>query len=452
MALEGNTQTIPENILLIIADDMSAYMMGCAGSSFYHTPNLDRLAKKGIRFTQAYGTGPVCSPSRASLLTGKHPARLHLTNYTPGSVPENPFLLTPDWTPYLPESETTLANRFEGAGYATGHFGKWHLNRDYQHYPGRPKDPETQGFQEVFTTVKPKPDSNPSADPHNAAVITDHALRFIETHREKPFFCVVEHNLIHRPEIEAPERIAKYRKKPGATFDYQRPALGAMVERLDESIGKMIDKLEDLDLAKKTWLIFTADHGTPGDQDSKRPLHGAKASLYEGGIRVPLLVSRPETIPAGLLSDVPVTGADLAVTMASILPEVKAESFEDGVDFSPILRGERNGFPERSLFWHFPHYHHQGIAPCGAIRRGQFKLIEWFEPSARGEPLEVSCELYDLQHDPGETRNLGSSQTRLAEQLLHELDGWRKSVGAQSMSVNPDYNPHQPTRMSSPGH
>jgi len=440
------------NVLFIIADDMTSTMMGCAGSSFYETPNLDRMAQRGSLFTQAYGTGPVCSPSRASLMTGRHPARLHLTNYTPGSVPDNPPLLTPEWKPYLPEEEDTLGNIFQTAGYATGHFGKWHLNRDYNHYPNRPMDPERQGFQEVYTTVKPKPDADPEADAHSAMAITDKAVDFIGRHQEDPFLCVIEHNLIHRPEIESAALIDKYRRKPDADDDTRRPELGAMVERLDRSIGILLEKLDSLNLTEKTWVVFTADHGTPGRQEIKRPLRGAKASLYEGGIRVPLLFQYPREVPEGNRIDTPVTGADVAVTLALIANPRPARAEYDGIDLRPLLSGDNSNFKSRPLFWHFPHYHHQGIKPCGAIRKGDFKLIEWFEESIGGSPPELACELYHLLDDPLESENLSSTKPEIRDELLMALQSWRTGIKAQEMRVNPDYRPELETVMPSPGH
>lgn len=445
-----------QNVLLLVADDMSAYMMGIAGSSFYETPHLDRLASEGILFTQAYGTGPVCSPSRASLMTGKHPARLHLTNYTPGSEPKNAPLKTPDWTPFLPITETTLGNLFSDAGFVTGHFGKWHLNRDYRHSPNRPMDPETQGFQHVFTTVKPQPDQDPRMDPHNARAITEKTKDFLSAHQGVPFFCVVEHNLIHRPEIEDPDWIQAFRKKEGSDQDFQRPELGALVKRLDWSAGEILDHLDALGLTENTLVVFTADHGTPGKQDEdRRPLRGAKASLYEGGIRVPLILRQPGTLEAGRVFEEPVTGADLAVTLGRMADSsfARERGLFDGVDIINRLSETAEDSEEsRLLAWHFPHYHHQGIAPCGALRQGRYKLIEWFEERLLQRDPDAAFELYDLKVDPREKKDLSSERPELVRELSRALDSWRQEVGAQQMAPNPAYQAEQPTVMTSPGH
>ncbi len=442
----------PFNVLFIIADDMTAFMMGCAGSSFYETPHLDAFASRAQCFSQAYGTGPVCTPSRASLLTGKHPARLNITNYTPGSVPENPRKLTPEWTPYLSCEEVTLANRYAAAGYATGHFGKWHLNRDYQHYPNRPMDPETQGFQEVFTTVKPKPGADPEDDAHNARAITQRTVDFLERHQAEPFFCVVEHNLVHRPEMESRALVEKYRQKSGSDLDYQRPELGAMVERLDWSVGVLLEKLDTLGLSEKTWVIFTADHGSPGNHDDDRPLHGAKATLYEGGIRVPLIIQGPGDLAAGRVHQTRVTGADVAVTLGQAVdPELDLTEL-DGVDLFPLLSGKISELPSRPLGWHFPHYHHQGLGPCGAVIVGNDKLVEWFDPEFSQRGGGAAFELFNLEEDPGECTNLACLQPEKVAALRNSLGAWRRAVGAQEMLPNPSYDPDQPTLLATPGH
>lgn len=433
------------NILLIVADDLTSYMMGCAGSDFYETPNLDRLAASGVHFDAAYGTGPVCSPSRASLMTGKHPARLHLTNFTPGSVKENAPLKEPDWTPFLRVEEHTLGDHYKRLGYRTGHFGKWHLNRDYRHTPGRPMDPESQGFDEVFLTWKPKPDADPTQDAHNARAITEKAVDFMERRRSEPFLCVVEHNLIHHPEMEVPELVEKYSRKPGSDRDYQRPKTGAMVERLDWSVGVLVDAVKRLGLEENTLIVFTADHGAHGPHTQDRPLRAAKASLYEGGIRVPLIVSWAGRVTGGRRVEVPVTGADVGVALLQLGNDPVPPEELDGFDLWPLLLPDGSGtLPDRDLYWHFPHYHHNGIAPCGAIRSGRWKLIEWFEPALLGKPAVECLELYDLETDPRESRNLYPECREVAARLHAALRAWREEVGAQEMTINEDFQPDQP--------
>src|SRR4051812_36864353 len=194
---------MPPNILLIIADDFGIHQLGCSAGStgFFATPRLDQLAGEGVRFARAYATAPVCSPARASLYSGLHPARLHVTDFIPGCRPVNPPLLTPDWQRGLPVAATTIGDALKATGYVTAHFGKWHLAPDYQYHPGRAMDPESQGFDDVLVTRKPAPDVNPETDPHHVRTLTDRAIAFCTRPRTQPFLCVVAHNSLHRPEI-----------------------------------------------------------------------------------------------------------------------------------------------------------------------------------------------------------------------------------------------------------
>lgn len=428
------------NILLVIADDMGVHQLGCYGSRYYETPHLDRLAAGGARFTQAYSASPVCSPARAALYTGLHPARLHLTNFIPGTVPKNPRLLTPDWQRFLPVEAVTLGDALRAAGYATGHFGKWHLARDYNYQPNRPTDPESQGFDEVLVTRKPEPDADPEADPHHVRRLTDAALDFMTRDRPQPFFCVVAHNSLHRPELSPASLTGKYMTKPGSNLDHQRPVLGAMVEELDQSIGRLMDGMRAHDMERNTLVVFTADHGAFGRSDDCKPLRGAKADLYEAGIRVPFMISMPGIVPASIHAE-PVLGTDLFPTLLDFAFE-KIPKDLDGRSLQSAL--VRNAAPVPAhpiLAWHFPHYHHLGLAPCGAARIGDFKIIEWFEQTIGGVPGRPPYELYDLRHDPSEQTNLAAEKPEVCAELAERLRGWRHDVGAQEMCLNPDYDP-----------
>lgn len=429
---------------------MGVHQLGCYGNSFYETPNLDRFASEGMRFTDAYGTGPVCSPSRASVLTGKYPARLHLTDFIPGSEATNTKLAVPNWKKYLSLDEMTIGNAFQELGYVTGHFGKWHLASDYNHRPGRNLDPGSQGFEVVSTSVKPKPDADPSADPHNVAKITDWSLRFIEDQKNRDFLCFIEHNSIHRPEMENPQLVAKYAAKPEADDDKNRPVLGAMVETLDRNFGRLMNSLESLGLTENTIVVFTADHGMWGNTQNLKPLRGAKADLYEGGIRVPLIVRWPRVIKEGSVCQTPVCGNDFLPTLLEAAGGRIDYPDVDGISLMPLLK-QSGGLDRESLFWHYPHYHHQGIAPCGAIRYGDFKLIEWFEKSIiEGPEAEGALELFDLKNDPSEQKNLFSEQRDFGITLYGKLKAWRKAVGAQEMAINPNYNPELENNRSLP--
>ena len=443
---------MPPNILLIIADDFGVQQLGCTDPSarFFETPHLDRLAAEGVRFARAYATAPVCSPARASLYTGLHPARLRITDFIPGCQAINAPLLTPEWERGLPVAIETLGDALKAAGYATAHFGKWHLAPDYQYRPGRPMDPESQGFDEVWVTRKPAPDANPETDPHHARALTDRAIAFCTQARAQPFLCVVAHNSLHRPELAPAALRSKYAKKPAADAEVNRPTLGAMVEQLDYEIGRVLAALRTAGRDRDTLVVFTADHGPWGQSAKRKPLRGAKADLYEGGLRVPLLLRWPGRIAAGQVREQVVSGADVFPTLLAAANRA-ASGPVDGVDLWPAIQDAAFRIPRDTLHWHYPHYHHLGIAPCGAIRIGEEKLIEWFEPSL-GAPGSrgPACELFDLATDPGETRNLAESQPKRSAEMLRQLQAWRASVQAQEMRRNPSYDPAAPTRLLPP--
>ena len=249
------------NIVFILADDLGWNQVGYHGTLYYETPNIDRISAGGISFSNAYSANPVCSPTRASIMTGKNPARLHLTDYIPGSPYPYAGLATPVMAKCLPLEEVTLAELMKENGYVTGHFGKWHLSPDKNYVPGRPFDPGSQGFDVVFTSVKPPPDAIPAADAHHAIEITERTLKFIEENRDKPFFAWVSHHVVHRPIMERKELIAKYEAKPGSDDPVNNPIMGAMIETMDDGIGQIMDKLEELGLTEKTIIIFYSDNG-----------------------------------------------------------------------------------------------------------------------------------------------------------------------------------------------
>lgn len=419
---------------------MGVHQLGCHGSAFYETPHLDRLAREGVRFTTAYSAAPVCSPARAALYTGYHPARLHLTNFIPGTEPANPRLLTPPWRPHLPVEIDTLADLLKPSGHATGHFGKWHLAPDYHYHPGRPMDPESQGFDTVLVTRKPPAEADPEADPHHIEALTDAAIRFMAEPRDRPFLCVLAHNALHRPELAPAALIAKYAAKPGADRDCQRPVLGAMVELVDRSMGRLLDHLRTTGRDRDTVVVFTSDHGAFGRSPELKPLRGAKADLYEAGIRVPLILRGPAGIPAGAEVAAPVSGTDLLPTLMELSGYAPPAGL-DGHSLVPLLRDPSGPSPHGALCWHFPHYHHLGYAPCGAIRAGRWKLIEWFEATVAGANGTPPVELYDLEADPSEQQNLADREPARCAELLARLRTWRRDVGAQEMSPNPRFDP-----------
>jgi arylsulfatase A-like enzyme len=437
------------NILLVIVDDMGVHQLGCYGSAFYETPNIDRLAREGARFTSAYAASPVCSPSRAALYSGFHPARLHLTNYIPGTEPANPRLLTPPWRAHLPVAVTTIGDLFKARGYATGHFGKWHLAPDYHYQPGRPMDPESQGFDTVLVTRKPFADADPEGDPHHIDAITSRAIEFMsEVPASRPFLCVIAHNALHRPELAPRERVQYFARKPGAEQDCNRPVLAAMTACVDRSVGQLLDSLRMSGREHNTVVVFTSDHGAFGRSEERKPLRGAKADLYEGGLRVPLLVRWPGRVPTGERGG-NVFGTDLLPTLLDLVGQRTMDKF-DGVSWRVQLTDPGAAAPDRALFWHFPHYHHLGPGPCGAVRVGNWKLVEWFERTISDRNEGSPRELFDVESDPGETRNLAEVLPKLCGELADRLSAWRREVGAQEMAPNPNFNPDGPEQVAAP--
>ncbi|MHC4215010.1 MAG: sulfatase [Planctomycetota bacterium] len=437
------------NILFILADDLGWHQLGCYGSKYYETPNLDRLARQGMRFTDGYAAAAICSPTRASIMTGKYPARLHLTDFIKGGSPKNRKLLTPEWTPYLPLEEVTIAEALKENGYICGHFGKWHLNRTKKYKPGRPMDPGSQGFDDVLTTHKPKagPKSPYEEDWHHVRQITERSIAFMEKNKDRPFFCYVTHNSIHRPEVEKEELVNKYRKKTGSHNDekygHNNPIQAAMLETLDKSIGTLLKKVDELKLSKNTIVIFLGDNGHLGPKDYK-PLRGSKADLYEGGIRVPFIIRWPGVTKPGTTCSVPVISIDFFPTLVentgSGSSSHKICYRSDGESIMPLLK-QSGKLKRDAIYFHFPHYHGQSIGPSGAIRQGRYKLIEWFEKSIDGVHTDGAIELYDLEKDLNEQNDLSRQKPQLAAELYVKLKQWQKYVGAQMMTRNPDYQP-----------
>ena len=424
------------NIVFILADDLGWHQLGCYGSKFYETPNIDKLSKHGTRFTDAYAACSVCSPTRASIMTGKYPARLHLTDYIPGRSPKGKKLLTPEWTKHLPMKEVTIAESLKSVGYVTAHFGKWHQNIDKKYEPGRPGDPGSQGFNEVLTTHKPGAGSksNYDEDWHHVKEITERTTAFIERNKAKPFFCYVSHNSIHAPEIEKSHLVEKYNKKPGAKFrGRDNPKQAAMLETLDNSVGDIVKKIKDLGIERKTIVIFFSDNGHLGTKTG-RPFRGSKGDLYEGGIRMPLIIKWPGIVRAGSECHEVVISNDFFPTFNEIAGASPDVENIDGISLVSLLKDHSAELDREAIYWHYPHYHGSGLGPQGAIRSDGYKLIEWFEKSAYNE--EGAFELYDLNKDPAEQKDLAATHPEITERLKKALSSWRGCVDAQMMAKN----------------
>ena len=426
------------NFLFILADDLGWSQIGCYGSNYYETPNIDRLAREGMRFTDAYAACPVCSPTRASIMTGKYPARLHLTDFIAGgSFPYEKYN-QPEWQKYLPLEEVTIAEVLKTAGYATASFGKWHLSIDKKPPKSLPFNPDKQGFDEYYVTYKPSSKTDPESDAHNVEAITQKSLEFMERHKDEPFFLYVPHNTIHAPVLGKKKLVQKYKNKPGSDLPQNNPVLGAMIEELDKSTGRLLKKLDELKIADKTIVIFFGDNGGLERYAKQTPLRSGKANLYEGGIREPLIVRWPGVVKPGSTCSEPVTSVDFFPTFLEIVGmKDQAKKPIDGVSLVPVLN-QSGTLNRRAIYWHYPHYHSSSIGPCGAIRAGDYKLIEWFDESICGPGTEF--ELYNLKEDIGEQNNLAKKMPERVEQLKKMLYNWRSKVSAQILTPNPNYD------------
>jgi len=429
------------NFLFILADDLGWSQVSCYGSNFYETPNIDRLAREGMRFTDAYAACPVCSPTRASIMTGKYPARLHLTDFIAGGKFPYEKYAQPEWQKYLLLEEVTIAEVLKTEGYATASFGKWHLSIDKKPPKSLPFNPDKQGFDEYFVTYKPSSKTDPESDTHNVEAITQKSLNFMERHKDESFFLYVTHNTIHAPVMGKKKLIEKYKNKPGSDLPQNNPILGAMIEELDNSTGRLLKKLDELKIADKTIVVFFGDNGGLEKDAKQTPLRSGKANLYEGGIREPLIVRWPGVVRPGSTCSEPVTSVDFFPTFLEIVG-VKGQMKKpiDGVSLVPVL--EQSGTLNRpAIYWHYPHYHSSSIGPCGAVRAGDYKLIEWFDESICGPGKEF--ELYNLKKDIGEQNNLAKRMPERVEQLKKMLSNWRNEVNAQMLTPNPSYNPQK---------
>lgn len=432
------------NVVFILADDLGWGQVGCYGNGYYETPNIDRLAAEGMRFTDAYAACPVCSPTRASIMTGKYPARLHITDFIAGGDFPHERLRQPDWQTFLPLEEFTIGELFKKRGYVTASFGKWHLSTAKLPPASAPYDPDKQGFDETFICEKPSSKQDPETDAHHVEEITQRSLPFLEARKDNPFFLLMAHCSIHAPIMSKTRLAEKHKARPGADRPENNPVIAAMMEELDGSVGRVLRKLEELKLADNTLVIFFSDNGGLEADARQTPLRSGKANLYEGGIRVPLIVRWPGVIKPGITCNEPVISTDFFPTFREILQVKDAGKGPiDGVSLLPLLTGT-GSLNRPAIYWHYPHYHGSGIGPCGAVRAADYKLIEWFDPSVHAD--RHSLELYNLKDDPGEQNNLAARLPAKAEQMRRMLELWRYDVGAQKMSPNPDYDPKKAKR------
>ncbi len=426
------------NILFILMDDLGWHDTQPYGNKFIDTPNLTKFATESARFTNAYAACPVCSPTRASIMTGKYPAKLHLTDWIPGRK-QWPYakLLVPAFEQQLPLSETTIPEVL-GKTYRSAAIGKWHLG-------GQGFSPKDQGFGTNIGGTQAGspakyfgPYSLPNLTLEPGEFLTRRLSlegdKFIRAEPKQPFFLYEAHFTVHLPLAAPPELIEKYKKRDIGDCD---PTYCAMVETADESVGSLLRAVEESGQADRTIVVFFSDNGgvryqakRPTPITNNTPLRAGKGHLFEGGIREPLIIRWPGVTRPGSVIDTPVSSIDFLPTFCDAVGAPPPRGM-DGVSLRPLLEGK--SVAERPLFWHYPHYSDQGGRPSGAVRLGEWKLIEFYEDNR--------TELYNLKDNPGERSNLVVKEAKKAEQLRKLLVEWRKSVSASMPKPNPNYDP-----------
>ena len=443
------------NVLFILVDDLGWSDVSYNGSRVYETPHVDRLARQGMVLTDFYSAGPVCSPTRASILTGKAPARLGLTTwlYTPEKDP--PFV-----THHLPLEELTVAEALREAGYSTGYFGKWHLGYKKAHWaahqgfavakggidsphawklawPDR-ESPLPEKHTRFFSPYHMTHLDNGPEGEYLTERLTDETIAFIEQHSAsnsrstKPFFAFLSFHTVHTPLQPKPEKIEKYKTKIASLgLDRKREedrrekafqnnaAYAGMVEHMDENVGRLLRRLDELELSDETIVVWTSDNGGKGSVTSNLPLRGMKHNLYEGGIRVPTIIRWPRHIKSGSRNSTPLISTDFYPTILALTGSpARKDQNVDGISFSGVLLGEQDSVERDALYWHYPHNRHEA-----AVREGHYKLLHRFK--------DDRFELYNLETDIGEQTDLSEQEPKLAARLLGKLKHWQKSVGAK---------------------
>lgn len=457
---DGHAKT---NILFILADDMGWSDLGCYGADLHETPRIDQFARESVRFTNAYAMS-VCSPTRSTLMTGKHAARLHYTIWSEGAQqggPKNRKLRAAEAIWNLPHSETTIAKHLHDAGYLTAMIGKWHLG-DWEHYPeshgfdiniggtnwGAPQTfwwpySGTGRFGPEFRYVPHLEFGKPGE--YLTDRLTDEAMKVIDRAGDKPFFVYLSHHSVHTP-IEAKEEDVKhFDAKLRDGMNHRHGVYAAMMKNFDDNVGRVLDHLKERGLDKNTLVVFASDNGgyVGPDKASGRdmpvtnntPLRSGKGSLYEGGIRIPLIVRWPGVTQAGATCDEPVITMDLFNTFLSAADLPKHTN--DGLDLTPLLKQPSSKLNRDALFFHYPHYY-ATTSPVSAVRAGDWKLLEYFE--------DDHVELYNLKDDPGEQYDLTKDDPDKANALRNQLHAWRDSVGASLPTPNPDFKPKRGTK------
>jgi len=456
-----------QNFVFILVDDLGWTDLACFGSSFYDTPHLDRLAATGMRFTSAYAACPVCSPTRASILTGKYPVRTGITDYIapnggnqPGNWKRNTRFLPAPYKDRLALSELTVTEALKQSGYSTFFAGKWHLgpegffpeNQGFDINKGGIEQGGPYGGNKYFSPYgNPRLSDGPPGE-HLPDRLASETVAFMEANRNKPFLAYLSFYSVHTPLMARPDLESKYKARaqalqfPGERWGRERAnqvrmvqdhaVYGGMVEAMDSAAGKVLDSLQRLGLENRTTVFFMSDNGglatSEGHPTSNYPLRSGKGWVYEGGIREPMIVRSPGLTKPGSVCDQTVISTDFYPTILE-LAELSSRPSQhlDGRSFTGQLRGE---IVDRGpVFWHYPHYSNQGGGPGGAVREGDWKLIEWYEDN--------SLELYNLRRDLSERYNLAALHPDRVAQMQSKLHEWRRQTGAVMPSPNPRYQP-----------
>ncbi len=430
--ITGKASEDKPNIIFILADDLGWAELRCYGNKFNETPNLDKLASEGMKFTEAYAAAPVCSPYRAALMTGQYPARVGITDY-----------LRPNDAKHLSTDYITIAEMLKRAGYTTGIIGKWHLT-GYANHGAKEFGPNLHSFDEVIVSENRGIGGGSYFHPYHfnqeikkrlpgREYLVDRcnleAVEFIERHKDGPFFLYLSYYAVHTRLQGKEELVAKYEKKPGAGKGNRarrnNPHLAAQLESIDEGVGMIMDKLDELSLANNTVLIFTGDNGGEDRVTTNAPLRAGKSTLYEGGIREPLLIRWPGVVKAKSVCNTPTCNIDFYPTFLQILGrKVSRGQHIDGISILPLLKNPKAELGRDTFYWHYPleKPHFLGGRSAGAIRQGSLKLIEFFDTG--------QVELYNLADDVSEEHNLAAEMPDEVTELQKRLAKWQAEVGA----------------------
>ena len=443
-AAAADETKLGSNVIVMLVDDMGWTDLGCFGSDLYETPHIDRLAEQGMKFTDAYAACTVCSPTRAALMTGLSPARLHLTNWLPGTNSHGPFTVKDNWTKHLEGRYTTIAEALNAGGYYTALIGKWHLaahNTKHVDF-----DPLTHGFDAnigggpsgmprsffhpyggnrvAVAAMGPLPPGGKAGD-YLTDRLTDETLTIIRAQQKSPFFIYLSYYNVHKLDHAKKDDVAYFEKKVRADMRHKNTAFAAKVKSVDDSVGRIVAELKKLGIEDRTTLIFTSDNGGQSSTVNV-PLRSGKGSSYEGGVRVPLIVKGSAVKNPGTVSSEPVTTVDFYPTILE-LAKTKGEPQHndklEGRSLVPLLQDASVTLDRESIYWHYPHTHPGGAKPYAAIRSRDWKLIEFLDGRR--------AELYHLSQDIGEANDLAAKHPEKVAMLRASLHAWQKRVGAQ---------------------